>query len=187
VPRKDRGQGRLYDRRPDWSGESEKYWNRRNKREGRTPRGPDGSPSGGGSKLPPGTPLPPPDSSTFHRPEDLAAAIERHIAGVVSSIGRAVTGRVVDATPIDTTHARSNWIPSIGTPHEGEAGSKESPSSVEQSVGLAQLQSYRLEQGDIFVTNNVPYMGALDSGSSPQAEAGFIDDAIVEALDNLFT
>jgi hypothetical protein len=123
---------------------------------------------------------------TFTSPEALGAHLEKVIAGVVSDIGRAVTINVAEATPVDTTHAKSNWIPSVGTPHVGEAGSKESPSSVEQSVGLAQLQSYRLEQGDVFSTNNVDYIDQLNKGSSPQAPPGFVDDAIEEALANIF-
>lgn len=124
---------------------------------------------------------------TFTDPRALGEHLERVVAGVAADIGRAVTGRVADATPVDTTHAKTNWIPSVGTPHEGVAGSKEDPSSVEQSVGLAQLQSYRLEQGDIFVTDDVDYIERLNEGSSDQAPAGFVEAAIEEALDNIFT
>lgn len=119
---------------------------------------------------------------TFTTPAALEAHLQKVIAGVASDIGRAVTNRLVEATPEDTTHAKTNWVPSIGAPFDGVAGSKASPSSVEQSVGLAQLQAYRLEQGDIDVTNNVDYIHQLNAGSSPQAPAGFVEAAIEEAI-----
>lgn len=93
-----------------------------------------------------------------------------------------VTLSVVETTPVDTTHAKTNWIPSIGSPSDTIAGSKESPDAGPQSSGLAQLTSYRLEQGDLFSTNNVDYMQHLAEGSSPQAPPGFIEDAIAMAL-----
>jgi hypothetical protein len=123
---------------------------------------------------------------TFTNPEALGQHLEKVVAGVAVDIGRAVTVNVAEATPVDTTHARSNWIPSVGSPQVGVAGTKESPSSVEQSVGLAQLASYRLEQGDVFVANNVDYIDQLNQGSSPQAPPEFVETAIEEALANVF-
>lgn len=85
-------------------------------------------------------------------------------------------------TPIDTEHARSNWVPSIGTPYTGISGSRKSVSYAAQSAGVAAVQRYRIEQGSLFLANNVPYLAYLDQGSSQQAPAGFVEKAINAAV-----
>jgi len=122
----------------------------------------------------------------FTRPEDLIADLEQTVAHGAVKVANEVTNVLYIATPVDTTHAQNNWIPSIGAPYVGVDGSRESPSFAEQSAGLAALVSYQLGMGDIFVTNNVEYMTDLDeNGSSPQAPAGFVGVAVERALDNI--
>lgn len=91
-------------------------------------------------------------------------------------------------TPVDTGWARANWIPSIGVPRSATAGSPESVSTAEQDLGVAAVAAgYRLEQGSVHVTNNVPYIQKLNAGHSPQAAEGFVQRAVVEAAKQVAT
>jgi hypothetical protein len=95
-------------------------------------------------------------------------------------------------TPIDTGWASANWLPSVGEPNivSGEPSHpKEGPTPAEvaaraqmASAGENDVLSWRLEDGPIFSTNNVPYIGALDAGHSPQSPRGFVQEAIEKAI-----
>lgn len=91
-------------------------------------------------------------------------------------------------TPVDTGWARANWIPQIGQPFEGTAGSREKAEEgiIDQGpakAGLAAVAStYTANQGTAHITNNVPYILPLNAGSSKQAPAGFVQTAIVKAI-----
>jgi hypothetical protein len=50
------------------------------------------------------------------------------------------------------------------------------------AAGEVQLRSYKLDQGSLFVTNNVPYIVPLNNGSSKQAGAGFVERGIERAI-----
>lgn len=83
-------------------------------------------------------------------------------------------------TPVDTGHARANWVPSIGSPF---GGSVAGTSSSEHDAGVAAVLGYKLGDGPAWVTNNVPYILILNDGHSSQQPAGFIERAIDETLD----
>lgn len=86
---------------------------------------------------------------------------------------------LIDKTPVDLGWAKANWIPSIGTSFEGPVGSRDSFDTGEQELGMAAVASqYQLSDGPVFITNNVPYIEALNAGSSDQAPAGFIEAVI---------
>lgn len=80
-------------------------------------------------------------------------------------------------TPVDTGHARANWVPSVGAPYTAEASGASA-----HEAGVAAVISYKLSDGPLFVSNNAPYIGLLNIGSSKQAPAGFIEMAIDEAV-----
>lgn len=113
--------------------------------------------------------------------------LEALAARVVVSLSLAVVANLVSApseggTPVDTGWARANWVPAIGSPFDGVVGSRELVSSSAQSAGQASLLSYRLPLGPVFITNNVPYILALNDGHSKQAQRGFIERAIEKAV-----
>ena len=95
--------------------------------------------------------------------------------------GPAING----GTPIDTGWARSNWIPSVGQPVKDPAGSKLAVTRAPQTAGMQELLAYTREKGKVFISNNVPYIGRLNDGSSDQAPAGFVQRAIVKAITDL--
>lgn len=79
-------------------------------------------------------------------------------------------------TPVATGHARANWVPSVGAPHAGE------DSGAASAAGTAQIMAYVLEQGPLWVSNNVPYIRFLNYGSSQQAPAMFVEAAVMRAF-----
>lgn len=84
-----------------------------------------------------------------------------------------------EQTPVDTGWAASNWLPSVGIPIEDPAGTRESVQENAASVGLEGVLRWNIESGlPIFVVNNVPYISALNAGSSKQAAARFVDKII---------
>ena len=90
-------------------------------------------------------------------------------------------------TPVDTGWARANWIPNIGSPAKGTAGSREQAEAgqlpSDSATGVAKVvTSYRLSQGPVHITNNVPYILPLNEGSSKQAPRGFVQQAVRKAV-----
>lgn len=85
-------------------------------------------------------------------------------------------------TPRDTGWASANWIASVGKPFEGTVGSPESVSAAQQTASLEAILGYKHEQGSAFAANNVPYIAALNFGSSKQAPAGFVEFAVARGV-----
>lgn len=116
---------------------------------------------------------------------DLGTTIEN----IVTKVTRKITNRLLETTPVDTGWARANWLPSVGTPILQDLTS-ERPSRNEilavEAEGQAALNritsTYTLVQGNVFITNNVPYMQELNDGSSKQAPKGFVQFAVKGAL-----
>lgn len=91
-------------------------------------------------------------------------------------------------TPVDTGWARANWLPSIGEPTIIEARAhKPTPAQVasrgeDAQRGLNEILAWDINDGPIFDTNNVPYIGPLNDGHSPQSPPGFIQNALEQAV-----
>lgn len=84
--------------------------------------------------------------------------------------------QLAENTPRRTSWARSNWIPQIGKPSRETDGSPDNVSSSLAQEGLTTVATkYRLAQGPIFISNNVPYIRRLNEGYSKQAPAGFVE------------
>lgn len=112
----------------------------------------------------------------------IAAKLTATVEKAAKALVLAITANLIAATPVDTGWARANWIPSIGDPVSAVAGSRESVSPADQQAGQAQVLSYKLAAGTLWVANNVPYVRFLNYGTSAQAPAGFVEVAIAQAL-----
>lgn len=109
--------------------------------------------------------------------------LEQVTEQVVVRLSLNVTAELIETTPVDTGWARANWVPAIGVSPVGPSVSNPDPGQVTsrqaaQALGQAQVLSYKLGQGSVFISNNVPYIGRLNDGSSSQAPSGFIQAAI---------
>lgn len=87
-------------------------------------------------------------------------------------------------TPKDTTWASTNWIIGLGKPHDGVVGSKSDPSLGAAESSRSGVKGWDPFKGSAFLSNNVPYIGQLNEGSSSQAPPNFVEHAIARATDD---
>lgn len=114
--------------------------------------------------------------------------VERSAELIIKKITLDIHANLVRApgeggTPVDTGWARANWVPAIGTRFEGTAGSRSAVSEGDAQAGIASVLAYKLAQGRVIISNNVPYIGGLNEGTSRQAPAAFVQAAIVKAVE----
>lgn len=123
------------------------------------------------------------------RIDSVAVSVERNAGRAVRKAALVIDQKVVLATPVDTGRARSNWVVAVDRTPEGEV----SAYSPGKNLGMGESgnASAALEQGrraiasyqpgknrEIHITNNLPYIGRLNDGSSQQAPAGFVERAV---------
>lgn len=110
-------------------------------------------------------------------------ALEEFTAKLLQEITLNITANLQEDTPVDTSWARSNWVPSIGNPFRGLAGSDDNIDNTLSEQGKAEvLTQYTLDRGAIYISNNVPYIRALNEGTSDQAPAAFIQAAVEKGV-----
>lgn len=119
-------------------------------------------------------------------------SLEGNLNQVVRKVAMAADQAVVLGTPVDTGRARSNWIVSVGSAHgdtisayvPGEKGSTKSENTqaaLDQGESVIRNYTSGRDQS-IHITNNLPYIQALNDGHSEQAPANFVESAIQEAI-----
>ena len=114
----------------------------------------------------------------------IVQVLEGISAKAVVSVVLDATANMVETCPRDTSWARSNFVPKIGGDFEGIAGSRDNVEFGTQQNGIASVATgYKsTKQGVVSITNNVPYINALNHGHSKQESPGFIQRAIEKAL-----
>lgn len=107
-------------------------------------------------------------------------ALTRKVEGVCRMLALEIAAELKRLTPVDTGHARRNWIPSVTTPNSTPA-----TTDAEYQAGVAAVLSYKLASGSLWVANVVPYIRALNYGHSQKQPAGFVERAIDIAMSNV--
>jgi len=120
-----------------------------------------------------------------------AGNLPKAVNQIVRKSALAIDQTIVMATPVDKGRARSNWIVSLGLPVLTEIepyapGSKlgigeaaNAAAAIEQAKST--LNNRQPEQ-TIYITNNLDYIEKLNRGSSAQAPAMFVEQAIDAGL-----
>lgn len=81
---------------------------------------------------------------------------------------------IVNMTPVDTGRAKGNWLVSLGHPDlSSEWEKKDKAGNATISAGTQEIQGLH-DYGAIYLTNNLPYISALENGRSQQAPAGMV-------------
>ena len=80
---------------------------------------------------------------------------------------------IVMRTPVDTGRARANWQVTIDVAPEDVVDEKDGGGGATISKGIGELNSLRPYRV-VWITNNVPYIGELENGSSTQAPGGMV-------------
>ena len=83
-----------------------------------------------------------------------------------------ITREIVQKTPVDTGHARSNWFWGVQVVSDEDATmSKSGAPSLTRAASFA---STVRSGGVVYLTNNLPYILPLEFGSSQQSPAGMV-------------
>lgn len=84
---------------------------------------------------------------------------------------------VIKSTPVDTGRARGNWQTAVGTPTSGTI-EREDKIKVGRTGGAAIAEvEQKTPPGagqQTYLVNNLPYIFALEEGSSTQSPAGMV-------------
>lgn len=117
----------------------------------------------------------------------VANELRSFVGKITKGISLSITEHLEEDTPKLTGWAAASWIPALGAPSASTAGSKESALAgaldrSAQETGIATVQGRYVFPGLIFITNNAPYIEALNGGSSEKAPAAFIQSSIVSGI-----
>jgi hypothetical protein len=90
---------------------------------------------------------------------------------------------VVISTPVDTGRARGNWQVDLFRFADGEVDLLDRGGSIAIQRGAARINDARaVKYPTITLSNNLPYIGKLNQGSSTQAPKMFVESAIIRAV-----
>lgn len=121
-----------------------------------------------------------------------AKRIEENTDKLVKRTAALVDQTVVVATPVLTGRARSNWIAAVGKPSRATQAPY-APYSPQSSPGMADTANTaaavaaarstinrRQEGQTIYISNNLDYIGLLNSPETPSAKAPpyFVQEAV---------
>jgi len=123
----------------------------------------------------------------------IATDVEVNADKMVRKTVLAVDQAVVLSTPVDKGRARSNWVAELDAPFEGdiepyapgdelglgEAGN--AAAAIAQAAAVASAYNGKLNS-EVHITNNLPYIQVLNDGSSEQAPANFVEEAVIEGV-----
>lgn len=117
-------------------------------------------------------------------------SLEQFSERLIKKITLDIAANLRQTTPVQTGWARANWVPSVTRPKledlTAQSGADRAQyvagATTKAELGDTSVLAYRLAQGSIFITNNVPYIVDLNQGSSRKAPAGFVQGAIEKAI-----
>jgi hypothetical protein len=125
---------------------------------------------------------------------DLDLYTRREVVTLATNVNANLRENPPLGTPFDTGWASANWVPSIDEPFNG-SGNLRDPTPIQvaarqkvSDAGLNSVLAWRNTDGPIFTTNNVPYIGALNAGHSPQqSQPGFVQRAVEKAIKETYS
>lgn len=120
----------------------------------------------------------------------VAAAVEQDVMDFTADVVKSIALEVAMRTPIDTGTARSNWRTRVGSPtaliyrpyrpyvsrtRGGTGGQMGETGNVRPVYEQAAAAVSRRSSADVpvYITNNLPYIGKLNSGYSRMAPSDF--------------
>lgn len=123
--------------------------------------------------------------------------IENNSVALTKRVAKRALKRLVNGTPVDKGVARSNWRVSLGNPTrrvvEAHSPGKKlgfgERSNARAALALGNIKINSLRAGPsrrgagsaLFITNSIPYLDKLRSGSSTQQPTDWVTLALIEA------
>lgn len=92
---------------------------------------------------------------------------------VQRAVALELLSRVVLKTPVDTGRARGNWQLTVNTTTDSVLETVDKEGAATSAAGLGELSKVT-PFGYVALQNNVPYILALEEGSSSQAPGGML-------------
>lgn len=122
----------------------------------------------------------------------IAVRVEGNVERVMKDCAQAVLRSVVEATPVDTGAARSNWTPELDRAFEGlfparvpgtKGSTADANAAATITAGTPVIEAFDIRTNrEIHITNNAGHIQALNDGHSQQAPADFVRIAVLEGL-----
>lgn len=131
--------------------------------------------------------------------QKVAEAIEQDVMDFTADVVKSIALEVAIRTPVDTGAARSNWRTRLGSPTVltykpyrpylsrlrggtgGTMGEGANPRGVYEQAAAAVSRRVNPEQ-PVYITNNLPYIGRLNTGYSRMAPSGFVPAGVSAGL-----
>lgn len=114
---------------------------------------------------------------------DLQDFTNREVIRYVLTLRNILISEPPTGTPVDTGWASNNWwfdqSQPANSPSTASGDVATSKARIEQDT--ITISSIVVNGQSLHITNNVPYIGVLNSGSSLQTPSGFVDRAILTA------
>lgn len=105
--------------------------------------------------------------------------VEAVITEIPKETTKELRNRVAARTPILTGRASGSWNASVNTPNDTTKPETYMNPSGAPTDGIVDVDSGQL--GDkYYVSNAIPYLPALNAGSSRKAPAGFIEQTVAD-------
>lgn len=118
----------------------------------------------------------------FARRMTLASqSIGKNTEKAVKRAAVAADQALVGATPVDTGRAKGNWNAAIGAVDDEVTDNTDPGGEATTSENQRTIESWRLGQQAIFLSNSLPYILPLENGSSDHAPNGMTHAGIAAA------
>lgn len=105
---------------------------------------------------------------------------EKSAEQAVRKITLELLSKVVLKSPVDTGRFRSNWYASINYASKEVSASVDKSGTGTISRGNSTINSYRIGDAAIYLSNNLPYAYRLETGYSKQAPSGMARLSVME-------
>jgi len=92
---------------------------------------------------------------------------------------------LVLSTPFDTGRARGNWNVSTGRPDNRVTEDTDPTGGSSVNRGTQVIEAWELGGGTIYIANSLPYILALENGSSQQRPEGMTQHGLAAAREQL--
>ena len=110
-----------------------------------------------------------------------ARQVETGASQALRATALVINQTVILATPVKFGHARANWQIGIDIAVTEEIDENDLSGAATISRNAATIRVSKPKRS-IILSNNVPYIGRLNEGSSSQAPAQFVQLAILQAV-----
>ena len=117
--------------------------------------------------------------------DEIADLLDQDVATVHKKVALDLLSGVVKKTPVDTGRARASWKVGVGSldPTVAAEGSGP-PADAVIGAGESKIEAQKDPQRT-WITNSLPYIGALENGHSNQAPQGMVAVTAAEVKSDL--